>query len=122
MKVVLYLAVMVGWVVFDWMEYNGNDLQFFYFSAQSLPFKTWLYFVMEHAGIIAILISSYEEPDKYKLSTGVFIVLQILDLADFMLTYNEPWFGISWLTFNLVSMVVMVIVGSYDLNISARKT
>lgn len=61
-------------------------------SPMRVTMQTWCYFLFE--GIIKVFFSwmIYAESVKYRFPLFVFLMIQILDVFDYILTYNSVWF------------------------------
>jgi hypothetical protein len=79
----------------------------FPFSDQQLTYQTHVYFIFEHLTIITILYLWYYESaaltSDYVL---MFLFIQIGNLADYLLRYNEPFLNIRGIpvSYNIVSI------------------
>lgn len=118
MKLLFLYIVLLIWVGYEMVPYDSIPLDMFPFSSTQLPFKTWLYFFLEHTGIIMLCYILAMEATTYRYATKVFFYLQVADLIDYVMTYNTQWFtffGIP-ITFNILSAICFsfVILKEYD--------
>jgi len=101
--ILLYCLILMG-VLFEIVPFDSEPLSMFPLSDVQLPFKTWLYFTMEHFILIAMSYIIYAEATEYHNSCLAFFVLQIFDMIDYFITYNTLW--TDFISFNIVAMVI----------------
>jgi hypothetical protein len=106
-RVFIFLILLLG-VLFELIPYDGSNLRGFILSDVTLPFKTHLYFLLEHFVLIMLSYIIYAESVKYRKTTFAFFLIQIFDLFDYFITYNSKWIGI--ISFNVISMIILGIV------------
>jgi 4-amino-4-deoxy-L-arabinose transferase-like glycosyltransferase len=86
------------------VPYDSKPVDLFLFAEVAMPFKTWLYFTLEHLVLIMLSYVIAFEAKTYTTACKAFFWLQVVDLADYLLTYNTKWLGI--LSFNTVGMII----------------
>lgn len=89
------------------VPYDSEPVDLFLFSDVAMPFKTWLYFTLEHVVLIMLSYVIAFEAKNYVIACKAFFYLQIFDLVDYLLTYNTKWFGV--VSFNTIGMIVFAI-------------
>lgn len=95
-------------------KFPDNDVDthpYFLFSDYELTKGTYWYFMMEH--IIVILYAAYIliTGTEFRTALKIFLLIQIIDLLDYVLGYGEIWFyastfPVSW---NILKAVVFMI-------------
>jgi hypothetical protein len=97
------------------MFYEHEGQIGFLFSDVVLSKKQWVYSFMEHfirfVLAIAILIGSRQ----YRTALWVFVVIEFVEIIDYILTYGEPWFDSKVFTWNTIK------VGCFGLTILYEK-
>lgn len=71
----------------------------FLFDDVTIHADTYVYYVMEHLIKIILVLVIWELDTEFRRVILILLGLEILDLLDFMLTYNSPW-GYKYLTIN----------------------
>lgn len=99
----LFTCIIVG-LAFELVPYDSEQVDLFLFSDVTMPFKTWLYFALEHVVLIMLSYVIAFEAKTYIVACRAFFYLQIFDFADYLLTYNTKWFGL--VSFNTIGMIV----------------
>lgn len=112
-KVILLYCLILISVLFEAIPFDSEPLSMFPMSKVQLPFKTWLYFTIEHLIIIALSYIVYTEATEYRNSCFVFMIIQICDMIDYFITYNTLW--TDFISFNIVAMVIFGVSILYEL-------
>lgn len=89
---------------------------FFPFADMKVTPEWYTYYVVEHVIIIIFSLHFYIEATDDKKIILLFLILQIIDLVDFMLTYNMTWFLYHGhpITFNIIKVLVFGLALSYE--------
>ena len=83
----------------------------FPFSDMVLNADTYVYFLFEH---IILIILSWIIYDRTKDNIVLlYLIIQMLDTLDYLLTYGEPWFG-TILTWNTIKVGIFGIAILYE--------
>lgn len=104
MKIIFLFLCMVVGLAFEMVPYDSEPVDLFLFAEIAMPFKTWLYFLLEHLVLVMLTYIIAFEAKTYVTACKAFFWLQVFDLIDYTLTYNTEWFG--FLTFNTVATIV----------------
>lgn len=96
-------------------DYFDGTMVWFPFCEGEIRIKDWTYYLWEYWIIITMSWIIWAEAQKYRFALKVFLILQIADLVDFILTFNNPWFGIQWLSMNTIMLATfgLAIVKEY---------
>lgn len=108
MKLILLSVTILLGLVFMALPDNTTPKDFFLFYDINLTFQTYVYFLFEHFIIIILSYIIAVESRQYKNEVRIFFWLQVLDLVDYVLTYNTPWFHV--FNFPISMNVIMVTV------------
>lgn len=84
-------------------HFDGSMVGFLFCDGE-IRIKDWTYFLWEHWIIITMAWIIVAEATTHRFALQVFLWIQIVDLVDFLLTFNNPWFGITWLSMNTIGM------------------
>lgn len=108
--VLLYLTFLVG-IVFL-LPYNTIQYDLFLFSNSTTNIPNYFYYICEHLALIALAYIIASEATEYQQAIKIFFWLLVIDLIDFLLTYNGVWFTIQHfpITFNLVKIAIFGMV------------
>lgn len=99
----LLLSTLVMSTVFL-LTKNGDYKNFYpYFPFNRdvvLTRDTYFYFLFEHLILVVMALFIYFESHRYKDALKVFVMIQIVDTLDYVLTYSATWevlgFPLSW--------------------------
>jgi hypothetical protein len=89
----------------DESGYTVGDIGFVYNNSIRLKYDTWAWFLGEHINMVifAVIIIL---PGRVKLVCGsVFLLIHIVDLASFILVYDDPFKSIT-LTWNVSKVII----------------
>lgn len=103
-------------IVFAVWDGPTEYLSLFPYSKQKLTLQTHIYFIFEHVTVITILYLWYNEASEYsKHYVLMFLFLQIGNLVDYLLRYNEPFLKLHGrsINYNIVSIVLYALFLSY---------
>jgi len=106
-KLILLGVVLLMGVLFAAVPVGDGKIGFVFVEG-SIRVVDYIYFVMEHVIKIILCYVIYAEAVKYRTALFIFLWIQVADLADFCLTFNNPWFhvGIIPVTMNTVGIVI----------------
>lgn len=84
----------------------------FAFSDMVLNADTYVYFLFEHIILIILSWIIYDATkDKIVL---LYFLIQVIDTFDYILTYGEPWFDSSILTWNTIKVGIFGVAILYE--------
>lgn len=86
--IILFGSVALGML---FMFYQPVGEIGFLFSDVKLHADTYIYYIMEHVIKILLVIVIWELEKQYRVAISVLLGLEVIDLIDFILTYNTPW-------------------------------
>lgn len=78
---------------------------FFPFSEVKLSMDTWFYFLFEKLIVLILAVVILNESTEYRPALWIFVFIQVIEVADYMLFYGEPWskYVPSW---NILKVVI----------------
>jgi hypothetical protein len=86
-----------------------KEYDFFPFSDMKLTFATWLYLLFEHLILVILAVVILIDAREYRVTITVFLIIQIIDTADYLLTYGSPWFPDVPITWNWIKIFVFAL-------------
>lgn len=117
----LFCTLLIG-LFFEFAEpiqelYFPERQDFFLFGDREIYFTTWVYYLSEHIILVLLSLLIYNEIKDIRLVSGCYMILQIIDTVDYILTYNAPWFAFDgWtITFNVFKILLFSFVIAYEL-------
>lgn len=117
-----YLAIpegMTGTIGFFRIMYDGLDgvhykgeVSYLY----KIRFIDWFYFVCEHLVMIILAYVILAESVKHRTALEIFLRIQVVDLIDYLITFNTGWFllGNFIVTFNVVACLIFMLAIIYE--------
>lgn len=98
----------------------------FPFSDMKLSIQNYVYYACEHLILIVFALFIFMESDRFKFPLAAFLIIQIVDLLDFILTYSEPWFEVNgWpITFNVLKVAIfmlIIIIHGFSRELTSRR-
>lgn len=95
---------------------ESQPYDFFPFSDSKVTAEWYVFYLCEHLILIVFAFFIFMESDQYKFALGLFLLIQVMDTADFMLTYSDPWFYLNDtpITFNIVKVLIFTCVLAYE--------
>lgn len=119
-KLLLLLLALVFGIVFevapkwDGVTYMTPDPFLFYAfpKEQGIAYQTWVYMICEYLITMIFIGIIAQEAKEYRFAIWVFFWLVVIDLGDYLLTYNSIWFKIGWLpvSMNILKVVIFGLV------------
>jgi hypothetical protein len=81
-----------------------------------IELKDWLNYLGNQIVIICLSLLLFYESSKYRFVFKAFLVLQIANIFDYMITFNTGWFVVSdfIVTFNTVMCFLLTLVIVYE--------
>lgn len=76
--------------------YTSGTIGFLFIDGK-IRFRDWIYFLSDHLILIILAYIIWAETKTFRFSLFVFFAIQVLDLIDFIFTFNNPWYQIGWL-------------------------
>lgn len=95
-------------MVFQFLPDNTYAKDYFPLYDIKLTFQTYVYFICEHLTFIVLTYIIASEARKYRQALTVFFYLQVLDLVDYLLTYNTTWFKIGSIPITMNSLSFLI--------------
>ena len=118
--VLLGLTILFGAVFLVIPESNNAPTYelFPFRDGAQINLQTYVYFIFEHFGWVALSFIVASEARTFKLSCKTFFWLQVADFVDYLLTYNTVWFhlGLLPISMNLAKVVIFGCVVFYEYN------
>lgn len=90
-----FVALLVG-IIFESIGKGYGTFTPFVITNYEAPIRTYVYDICEHLKFIALVLLMWRSPAQasdYK-TDRLFVILAVLDLADYLLTGNDIWIGI----------------------------
>lgn len=86
----------------------------FPFSDQTLTVETYLYFLFEHLTVLILAIVIFSMATQYQYAYKIFVIIQVIDTVDYVLTYGEPWnfLPVSW---NVIKVFIFSSIVAYEI-------
>jgi hypothetical protein len=114
-KLLFIFSVMVLGIVFLIIP-DAPPYDFFLLSDKKVTPEWYVYYLVESLIIIIFALYMRLESNEYKIYTTLFLALQIIELIDFILTYNMVWFYYKKLpiTFNVIKVLVFGSLLAYE--------
>lgn len=84
----------------------------FLFDDVTIHADTYVYYVMEHLIKIIFVVVIWELDAKYRALISILLGLEVLDLIDFVLTYNSRWY--KYLSINTFKAAIFGMAISYE--------
>lgn len=117
LKLILLFVVLLMGMVFTMLP-SGTSIIGFPFQDGEIRLIDYLYFLMEHIVTIIFAYIIYHESTNYKQPLKIFLVLMVLDMLDFTMTFNNPWVHVGGFAVSMNTVSVMVfgatIIHHYD--------
>lgn len=85
-------------------EFYDTDIVWGYlFSDSTHNAEAWIYFLCEHLIVIALAYDYWQVEPEFRKCATAFLWLSVVDLVDYILTCNDPWFSFlpEWATVNV---------------------
>ena len=101
-RLLLILSTLIFSTLF--LFYNPQEEMGFVFSDYKVPIQTYYYFLFEHLILVILAYVIFTLEPKYKAAAVTFIVIQMIDTADYLLNYGEPWFDSKVFTWNTIKV------------------
>ncbi len=86
----LYCSLTIGLIYL--IVPNTDPFNWFVFSDMELTLKTHLYFICEKVILIILAYVLLDQENKYRQALWVFFWLMVVDLVDYIASYNSIWF------------------------------
>ena len=115
--IILFGTVALGML---FMFYRPEGEIGFPFSDMRLHADTYVYFVMEHVIKVLLVVVIWELESRYRFAITVLLGLEVIDLIDFVLTYNTPW--LKYVSINTFKTAVFGLAVVYEKHKSNGKT
>lgn len=95
---------------------EGPRFDPFLFSNRILHVETWCYHLWEHVTFVLMALVIKTEVRDYRLFFDGFFWFLCIDLADYILTYNEAWYTIGRveITWNIIGPILLGLTIMYD--------
>lgn len=108
--ILLFTTLAIG-VLFNFFSPTGEVG--FPFSDMVLTIETYFYFLFEHLIVLLLALVIFDLEPRYKIAVGAFVLIQIIDILDYVLFYAEDWspYLPSW---NFLKVGIFAIATAYD--------
>lgn len=113
-RLILLLVSLLLSVVFMFFEHKGEIG--FLFSDVVLSYKQWVYSLMEHVIRLILALALLSGSTQYRTSLKVFVLIECIEVVDYILTYGEPWFENKVFTWNTIKVGMFGLSMIYDVN------
>lgn len=95
--ILLLLTFILGCVFMILPDWDGSFLNpdpfpFFDFSIGGICYQTYIFMIGEHLTMIILTYVIVKEALEYRAALWVFFGLVVVDLFDFLLSYNSVWY------------------------------
>jgi len=90
----------------------GPIIDPFPFAEQRIYAESYAYYLNEHLAWILISYILMVEVPKHRPFFKVFLIINVLDMVDYLLSYNSIWFKVGTIpiSFNVVSFGVLALI------------
>lgn len=108
-KLVLLYCVILSGLVFMAVPDQTEPIDWFpLYDGIKLTAQFYFYYLFEHIGIIILCYIIASEARQYKREVYIFFYLQVLQLLDFIITYNTTWFHVGTIpiSMNIISVAI----------------
>lgn len=112
-KLILLGVVILMGLVFNVIPSNTEPKDWFpFYDGIKLTAQWYWYYIFEKSGWIILSYMLATEERKFRLELRTFFWIQVIQLADFFLTYNTTWFhiGIIPISMNIVATTIFGIL------------
>ena len=113
-RLLLILSALILSVIYMLVPHSG-DIGFL-FSDVVLTYKQWSYYLIEHVIRLILAIALLTGSTHYRTSLKVFVLIECIEVADYILTYGEPWFDSKIFTWNTIKVGMFGLSMIYDVN------
>jgi hypothetical protein len=79
----------------------------FPFSDMVLSYKQYVFSLMEHVIRFMLAICILIGSTRYRVALCTFVVIEFLEIVDFVLTWGDPWFDSKIFTWNTIKVGMM---------------
>jgi hypothetical protein len=114
-RLLFMFSVMLLGIVFLVVP-DAPPQDFFPFADMKVTPEWYVYYLIE--SLIIIIFAGYlvVESKDFKTVAVVFLILQTIELIDFVLTYNMAWFEYRGypITYNVIKVLVFILVLIYE--------
>ncbi len=76
----------------------------FLFSDVMLSYKQWVYSLLEHVIRLVLAVALLTTSTQYRTALKVFVLIECIEVLDYILTYGEPWFDSKIFTWNTIKV------------------
>lgn len=76
----------------------------FLFSDVVLSYKQYAYSLMEHSIRFVLALAILSGATQYRTALKVFVLIEFIEIVDYVLTYGEPWFDSKVFTWNTIKV------------------
>lgn len=116
MKLALLFITLIIGMVFLSISEGDTGMIGFWFVDYEVRFQDWTYFLGDHLIKIILAYLILSESVKHRLALKTFLLIQILDMVDYMATFNTKWFSVGGfdVSFNIVACVIFTSAIVYE--------
>jgi len=113
---IVFIAFVVKelWTLKEWPSGLGRP---FPFSDQEITKPTYIWMICGNIFLIMLFFAMQHSTDKAYVFFTVVFWLQVAELIEFLLNYNEPWFRVHAIPVNVTTLryVILFFTGLYTL-------
>ena len=116
MKLALLFVTLIIGMVFLSISDGDSGIIGFWFVDYKIRFQDWTYFLGDHLIKIILAYVILAEAVKWRTALKAFLLIQVLDMVDYLATFNTKWFIVNGfeVSFNVLASVVFALVIVYE--------
>lgn len=110
--VLLYCVILLGLVFMAVPDQTEPIDWFLMYDGIKLTAQFYFYYLFEHFSVIILCYIIASEARQYKREIHIFFYIQVLQLLDFVITYNTTWFHVGTIpiSMNIISVAIFGLV------------
>lgn len=86
----------------------------FYFSDMVLSYKQYAHDLEEHVIRFVLSLAILSGAQQYRTALKVFVLIEFIEIVDYILTYGEPWFNSKIFTWNTIKVGMFTVALKYE--------
>jgi len=86
----------------------------FLFSDMVLSHKQYAHDMLEHIIRAVLAAAVLVDATQYRTALKVFLLIELMEIVDYILTYGEPWFDSKIFTWNTIKVGLMGMAIVYE--------
>lgn len=96
------------------MFYEHTGAIGFMFSNEVLSYKQYAHDILEHLIRVVLALAILTDARQYRTALKVFVLIEIGEVLDYVLTYGEPWFDSKIFTWNTIKVGMFILAMIYE--------